>query len=281
MSSVEEVLTRHGMNPARQGRRFVVRCINPDHEDKNPSLSIDSVTGLGYCFSCGYKFNVYTYFNESYNYQSQKIHFLRDKLESVKSDVVGLDMPDSFVPFNREFRGISSETMKRFEAFTVSNEDWSDRLVFPLRNAQGSIKAFIGRHMYSDEGAKYLIRPHKVKLPLFPAIVKPVKGCVVLVEGIFDTLNLIDKGVTNVVCAFGTNTFSSRKDNRLTQLKMMGISKILVLFDGDMAGRKASTELVRYIRGKELLADSIDLPDDVDPGSLSLEDVIRLKELIK
>lgn len=34
------------------------RCASPDHNDRNPSMNVCNRTALGYCFSCGAKFNI-------------------------------------------------------------------------------------------------------------------------------------------------------------------------------------------------------------------------------
>ena len=45
-------------------------------------------------------------------------------------------------------------------------------------------------------------------MPFCPAKVKPIQNRVILVEGIFDALNLWDKGLKNTVCCFGTQQVS-------------------------------------------------------------------------
>ena len=42
-------------------------------------------------------------------------------------------------------------------------------------------------------------------------LVKPIQGKVILVEGIYDMLNLQDKGLTNAVCTFGTKNINEDK----------------------------------------------------------------------
>ena len=38
-----------------------------------------------------------------------------------------------------------------------------------------------------------------------------IQGSAILVEGIFDMINLHDKGLTNAVCCFGTNNYNEAK----------------------------------------------------------------------
>lgn len=279
-ASVEELLQKNSIKYQKSGRRFLIKCLNPEHEDNNPSLSLDSVTGLGKCFACNFRVNIFAHFGESYNFQNFKAMLLQGKLDTLKSNLTGLEFPSDYVPETRDFRGISSKTLQRFEAFNSTLEEWRDRLVFPLRDTSGKIRCFIGRHKHSDVQPKYKILPHKVEVPLFPSVVKPYKGTVLLVEGIFDALNLIDKGLDNVVCVFGTSTITPKRKDKLLPLKFMGVSKIVVLFDGDTAGRKATTEVIQVINSLDFASDSIELPEGVDPGDLSQEDVNKLKGML-
>ena len=64
--------------------------------------------------------------------------------------------------------------------------------------------------MTMTEIPKYLISPPQAKLPLYPASVKPIKGRVILVEGIFDMINLFDKGLPNAICCFGTKNMMAK-----------------------------------------------------------------------
>ena len=104
---------------------------------------------------------------------------------------------------------------------------------------------FNGRALGPAEN-KYLISPPRAKLPLFPSKPAVVEGKVLLVEGIFDMLNLYDKGLTNVVCGFGTKKITKEK---LNLLKIQGVTGIDIFFDGDDAGQKAAKEVAGLIEG--------------------------------
>jgi DNA primase len=278
--TVEQLLTSKGVQFKHAGKRVLVRCFNPDHEDRNPSLSIDKVTGLGKCFSCGYKINLYTYYNQNYSYQTVQLYKLRKKVDKVIAQGSGLELPTNYVPWTRDFRGVSRSTLTKFEAFSVDNEDWRDRIVFPIRDISGKIRVLIGRHIYSNVGAKYLLKPANVSPPLVPAKIVPRQGSVIAVEGLFDLLNLWDKGMRNVVCLFGTHTMENNLPEKIKLLRLQGVSKIYYMLDGDDAGRKAAANLADKTRALELDADTIDLDDGSDPGDLSAEDVKLLENLI-
>ena len=278
--SVEQLLTSKGVQFKHAGKRVLVSCFNPEHEDRNPSLSIDKVTGLGRCFSCGYKINLYTYYNQSYSYQTVQLYKLRRKMDKIVAQNNGLELPSGYVPWTREFRGVSKATLQKFGAFSVDNEEWRDRIVFPIKDISGKTRVLIGRHLYSNVGAKYLAKPANVSPPLVPAKITPRQGSIIAVEGLFDLLNLWDKGLRNVVCLFGTQTMEANFAEKIKLLKLQGVSKIYYMLDGDDAGRKAAALLADKTRALEMDADTIDLEDDTDPGDLSAEEVKMLENLL-
>ena len=42
--------------------RIIIKCLNKEHTDNNPSLRIHKISGLGHCFACGYKLNIFKHF---------------------------------------------------------------------------------------------------------------------------------------------------------------------------------------------------------------------------
>jgi DNA primase len=279
--TVEGVLTKNNIQFQKMGRRYLIRCLNPEHPDNHPSLSIDSMSGLGKCFACGYKLNIFSHFGADYNFQSIKVYKLLDKLEILKAGLVGLEMPENYRPVTREFRGISGKTLQRFNAFTVDTaEEYHDRIAFPLEDSTGKIRCFISRHLHSDIQPKYIVRPHKVEVPLFPATVKPYKNCVFFVEGIFDALNLIDKGLENVVCVFGTTTITQKSKQKFAELQMRGVNKIFLVFDGDKAGSDGMKTAKPILESMGFLVEIVELDDGMDPGDMELEDVQNLKRIL-
>ena len=98
----------------------------------------------------------------------------------------------------------------------------------------------------------------------------------ILVEGIFDVLNLHDKGLPNAVCCFGTRNVSVEK---LSLLKMTGVDGIDILFDPDEAGQMAVEDVQNMCLAAELTFKNIKLPVSLgDAGALPLNQVIKLKE---
>lgn len=277
--AVQNLLTQKGISFTVSGKDFLIKCLNPEHEDNNPSCRVDKVTGVTHCFSCGWKRNLFRHFGILTTNTSIKTAALKQKLQELKESNISVEMPEGCTPYTQVFRGISASTFKHFEAFHTDRvEKLQDRIVFPIREVTGRIVAFIGRHTLSNANPRYVVYPSGKPLPIFPPIVD-TKGSMILVEGIFDMLNLYDKGVRNVVCTFGTSTISQDNVNaKLLPYKVQGVSKIYLMYDGDDPGRSAAKQLKPILESENFAVEIIELEDDTDPGSLSADEVHSIKE---
>lgn len=274
---VKDLLDSKGIHYQHSGGDYLIKCLNPEHVDNNPSLRIDKAFGIGQCFACGFKINIFRYFGILTDIQSIRVMKVKEKLDKIYAESVGLSIPNNATPFTRDFRDIPGSIYKELEAFT--HPDWEGRLVIPLKDVTGKMVAFLARHMHSDAKPRYVIYPKKVQVPLFPARVYPVRNTLVLVEGIFDALNLMAKGMPNVCAIMGANSLHNDKE-KINSLKLQGVTKIVLLFDGDAAGVKAAEELQPVLEKANFVVEVIDLPEGMDPGELSQSDVDRLKKMI-
>jgi DNA primase len=275
---VQQLLEQKKIPFVASGRDFKVKCLNPEHDDGNPSMRIDRLTGIFGCFSCGFKGNIFSFFDEKANFLQQKRELFKRKLHKKLAENIGLNIPKNAVPFQRSWRNISAETYKHFDAFEHNDSDYIGRVVFPIRSVSEKILGFNGRSLTPEKTPKYMITPPGSEFPLFPARVKVHQGHVILVEGIFDMLNLYDKGLENVVCAFGTQKVTKDK---LVLLKVQGVTCIDVLFDNDDAGREATKKVVDLIESLEMTTRTVTLPKSVnDAGELTAQQVLKLKEVL-
>lgn len=278
---VQELLSKRGIEYRVSGRDYVVKCLNPEHDDSNPSCRIDKITGACHCFSCGFKTNIFKFFGVLTNTTALRVAKLKDKLTDLKVNFDGQPLPDGTTPYTQSFRGISAETLKLFEAFTTYQEEkLVDRLVFPIYDIRGKIAVFNARHMLSNGNPRYINYPAHVQLPIYPVKYPGQYTAAVLVEGLFDMLNVYDKGLKNVTCCFGTNSLQKDTGLKLLPLKAQGISKIYLMFDGDDAGREAAKKLQPLIEEHDFVVEVINLPDGMDPGDLDDEYVISINEYV-
>jgi DNA primase len=143
-------------------------------------------------------------------------------------------------------RGFTKSQIVQSGLFTNSDKGVFDRfrsrVMFPIFNPSGKVIAFGGRTYEIDDIAKYLNSP---ETPLYKksdvfyglnvsrdSIRK--KGFAILVEGYMDYLKLYQNSIRNVIAISGTS-FTNRHGiiiNRIT-------GKVVLLFDGDLAGANA------------------------------------------
>lgn len=147
------------------------------------------------------------------------------------------------------------------------------RVIFPVHTLSGKVVAFGGRVLKTDaKTAKYVNSPeseiyHKSN-ELYgiyfakQAIVKQDR-CF-LVEGYTDVISMHQAGVENVVASSGTSltTGQIRLIHRFT-------NNITVLYDGDMAGIKASIRGIDMLLEEGMNIKVVLLPDGDDPDSFA------------
>ena len=272
--TVQELLEKKKIYYQISGNDFKIECLNPEHDDSNPSMRIDKVLGIYNCLSCGFKGNIFYYFGEKIDKLDTARERLRRKLDEIRSQSIGLKIPLNSELLSSDFR-VSKQTLNEFEAFRSSDAEYADRVMFPIRDIKGKIVCFIGRSEDSFEAAKYKIFPPHSKLPMFPLNkVEPVQGRILVVEGIFDLLNLWDNGYRNVLCAFGTNAVNTEK---LNVLKILGVQGIDIMFDPDQPGQVAAEKLQDLAEDLDFQVRNINLKSG-DPGSMTPSHASNLRK---
>lgn len=283
--NVLELLDLKGIEYKDTGGDILIRCLNPEHNDAHPSLRVDRETGVFHCLSCGYGKgipSIFHYFNEDMLRQSPRLVTVKKRIKELLNQSNVLTIPDAAMMFEEEYRGIKPETFKKYFAF-IHEEDWPDRIVFPITDATGKIVVFQGRSRQSSAPPKYLLKPKDISAPIFP--LRYNQPILVLTEGMFDMLNLEDKGMGNVSCCFGTHQFSN--DNiadKFSSFILAGTRIVAILLDNDKAGNDAAEKLAKMIKFKTRLTPLVVnhlLPDNKDPGELSEDEVKELDENIK
>ena len=270
-----DLLSERNIDFSVKGQDAIISCLNPEHDDSNPSLRVDKVTGIMHCFSCGFSGNLFTHFGAPESPLEVRIHRLKDKIARSKSQTVGIQLPEDRIEWKGgSFRNISEETLKIWQAFTWNVPKFEGRIIFPIRDITGKTVAFLGRKI-SGMTDKYYIYPQGVEMPFCPAKVKPINNRVILVEGIFDALNLWDHGLRNTVCCFGTQQMNWVK---LSLLKLQGVQGIDIMYDGDEAGQTAAETLKGVAEKMEMGVQIINLPPGQDPGDFNVDMVKRLKK---
>ena len=136
---IDDILEQRGIKYTPKGNDYLVHCLNPEHDDSNPSMRIDKVTGVFQCFSCGYKGSILTLFNERVNHLQIRKELFKQKIIEKRAESIGLSFPFNYIPYLGNWRNIRPETYRKFEAFQHTNPDYINRIVFPIRDVSGKI----------------------------------------------------------------------------------------------------------------------------------------------
>lgn len=193
--------------------------------------------------------------------------------------------PDQWDAFTKEAldKGYKSEFLEKTGLTLVKEgsdkssvrrmDRFKGRVMFPIHSLSGRILGFGGRTLSADKKvAKYLNSPeseiyHKSKVlygiyQAKKAISK--EDLCYLVEGYTDVIQLHQSGIENVVASSGTALTPDqiRLIRRLTQ-------NIVVLFDGDAAGLRASLRGIDLILEEGMNVRICNFPEGEDPDSFA------------
>ena len=148
----------------------------------------------------------------------------------------------------------------------------SGRVVIPIRNAGGQRVAYAGRAV-DGRAPKYKVPAGFRKAwELFNLDRAAATGnkSVIVVEGYFDCLRVHRAGLPWVVALMGS-CLSAEQENALLER----FNRVILLLDGDAAGRAASPVIAARLSGR-CLAEVVHLPDGAQPDQLSLTAIQQL-----
>ena len=284
MTDLEQILTDRGIEfKVNSNNPFEVnmRCFSGLHEDSSPSLSYNIEKGVFNCFACGFKgdnaklmkeLGIVTTF-DPLSKQGFKIKRLLEKLELYREQKP-INLPEPRFPVKHAFKGVSAQTLSKFGAFTSTHDNMDDYVCIPVYQ-NNKLKFIEGRHtqLTMEKGAmpKYMRKPAGVDVSsvLFPIDEITDFRQVILVEGIFDALNMHDMGYTNTLCVFGTNNFNAQKAKMLDE---RGCRHVIIMMDGDSAGVQAAARIQTLFMQRSIHSTVINMAEGQDPGSIDVEE---------
>jgi DNA primase len=182
-------------------------------------------------------------------------------LQGVFADYAKPDLVDAGLVIQSNEGGLT----KRYDRFR-------DRLMFPIRDERGEVIGFGARTLGQDE-PKYLNSPETPVFSkghnlygLFEAkqAIRAAQTCWV-VEGYMDVVALHQHGIGHVVATLGTATTPDH-----LRLLMRRSSRLVFMFDGDAAGRRAAAKALEVslpVLQERLSLQFAFLPPEHDPDS--------------
>ena len=200
------------------------------------------------------------------------------EVETLKKFALGYS-PESYDALSKkaENEGFKLDFLEK-TGLVIVNEDrkvdrFRGRVIFPIRSMSGRVQGFGGRILsQNSKTAKYLNSPEsdiynksKALYGIFESkqsIAK--KDLCFLVEGYTDVIQMHQSGITNVVSSSGTalSVDQIRMINRLT-------SNIVVLYDSDAAGLRASLRGIDLILEQGMNVRVCTFPKGEDPDSFA------------
>lgn len=284
---IKKILDDRRIDYIDKGDWIHLKCLFPDHDDSNPSMSIN-IKHQGYnCFVCGAgklseMFEILGWNEEGFDNISvePKRGIWEDTIKKIREK----DEPEKVfkLPFGFQFikEGVCLSYLEERKIDDVAGifkigwtgeddniykKNYLNRIIIPVHNNKGkyiwpegrSVLAGYKPKYYRPAGVHkndYLFNIHRVK--------RMTTNFVVLVEGIIDAITLHKWGYP-AVCTFGAN-LSERQLEQLVEF-----TKIFICFDIDKAGIKAFVEAKELLKGLGMSIYRVKLPRGKDANSVT------------
>lgn len=208
-------------------------------------------------------------------YGKKAIDYLKNR--NITDDIIeefkiGLSLNDNSVSKLLESKKYQKEEMVDIGLCGIKDNFTYDifrgRIMFPLEDDNGRIVGFSGRIYDSSSDNKYVNSKESVifkKGKLLYNYKRALayareKDYVIVVEGFMDVIRLYTIGIKNVVATMGTaiTSYHAKLIRRLSK-------NIILCFDGDKAGAKATKSALKELEKIDLVPKIIRLEDDLDP----------------
>lgn len=195
----------------------------------------------------------------------------------------------SFINFAIK-NGLNYNELQNSGLIINNNNNKYDRyrnsIIFPIKNINGITIGFGGRFLYKKLNNKYINSPESLiyyKSKNLYGIYEAKKYIIkynfcYLVEGYTDVLSLYQTGIKNIVATLGT---SLSKDQIFLIKKLT--NNIIILFDGDLAGIKASLKIIDILLEYDMNIKIVNIYNE-DPNSICYKyehNYIKVNKFIK
>ncbi len=185
--------------------------------------------------------------------------------ETAQKFMIGHTRGKDNLQLELEQRGFTADTMLLSGLIKMDGTDFfQNHIVVPI-SCSGRVTNFYGRSLNDNNRQRHWRLPNdrfKVGAGLFNLDRRSKE--VILVEGVFDALALIENGYVNAVATLGTQGLNGS----LPLLRKRQIEKAFVCYDGDPAGGSAALSTAYDLESFGVDARVVDMPADEDPNSI-------------
>ena len=196
----------------------------------------------------------------------------------IKRFQIGLSFSDNKLTSLLESKGYSKELLVKSGIGVISNDGkvsdiYRNRIMFPLWDINGKVIGFSGRIYEGNDTSKYIntmetdIFKKGSLLYNYDNARKSIldKDEIIICEGFMDVIRLYTIGVTNAVATMGT-AVTKEQLNLIRKLT----NNVILLFDGDKAGEKATLSFIELSKNIDFNIGIIRLEEDLDPDDYIL-----------
>ena len=153
---------------------------------------------------------------------------------------------------------------------------YAKRLIFPIINSYGDVIGFSGRILENSEYAKYKNTAQTILFDKSKCVyninhIREQKKAgelkdIIIVEGQMDVVSLYKNGIKNAVACMGTalTPYHAKEIKKFSD-------KVVVCFDGDGAGKKATLRSLEILVKSGLNVFVMSLPNGMDPDEYILK----------
>ena len=292
------VLEEHNFTPELRegGTEVSIPC--PLCFDEQSRLYINTNTGLWICFRCSSRGNLITLGTDLLEMGELEA---RETALSIRgpegrdipiqaaaptltapTEEAGIELPEGFIwddgeglaaTYLHASRRVNRVWVREFGMGYVLQGYYAGRIVVPVMTG-GVLRTWVARD-WTEAAEKKVLMPRDSQagraLFNYDRLSKapvPHSGTII-VEGVFDALALLEHNLSHVVATLGAHI----TDQQRRLLKRLGRTNVVLLRDGDTAGRTAAIEEARELHAARFDVSIAQLPDDVDPGSATVEEL--------
>ena len=191
----------------------------------------------------------------------------------IKRFQIGLSFNDNKLTDLLINKGYSKDLLVKSGISVISNDGktsdiYRNRIMFPLWDTNGKVIGFSGRIYEGKDQSKYIntmetdIFKKGSLLYNYENARKSIldKDEIIICEGFMDVIRLYTIGVENAVATMGT-AVTKEQLNLIRKLT----NNVILLFDGDKAGEKATLSFIELSKGIDFNIGIVRLEEDLDP----------------
>jgi DNA primase len=269
---IGDVLAHYGLIPDRNNR-----LICPWHNDKIPSLQIYKETDTWCCFSTNCKSGT----GDSLQFIENQDKKGKNEAIIIAKKIIGVEtktetMNETFLKLKTNVKRsekarlyLKSRGLEKTEIGYNGGgyKHLKNCLIFPLKSENGNIISLYGRSIFDKKDQRHFYL--KNRKGLYPHYPKADTKKLILTESVIDAATLLEVEEISqnyeVLALYGTNGLTDEHKRAIERLAFL--EEIILFFDGDEAGRKASEKYHKELKDICKIS-KVNTPDGEDINSL-------------